>query len=98
MKLRFYAREDLPVRYPGHIPRTGSPDNYIGREFAPPYRAKREAFECDSESECGRRLMKLTRRDGSLWPADEETAKACGVEFQDVEFNEGKWVLSEGAE
>jgi hypothetical protein len=31
-------------------------------------------------------------RSRSLWPADPETARACGVDFVPVELTDGEWV------
>lgn len=33
MILKFYAREDALVRYPGLTPRAGQPARYVGRDF-----------------------------------------------------------------
>lgn len=85
-----------PVKYVGrvHVPaklRKGPGDSVIVDEPAS-NPARSEAYECDSDTERGRRLMKLTRRDGSLWPADEATAAACGVPFVATEFSDGEHV------
>ncbi len=99
--LRFYARADLLVSLPGARPLPGESPRYVGRfrvagepnKGGAKYPALREAFECDSDSDTGRRLVKLTRRDASLWCADAETARECGVEFVRIEFSEaeGAW-------
>lgn len=95
MQLRFYARADLLVSVPGARPMQGESPRYVGRTRIPgepnkggaSYPAQRDAFECDSDSDAGRRLAKLIRRDSSLWAADEATARECGVEFVRVEFD-----------
>lgn len=100
MKLKFYARESLPVRLPDFIPTSGSPDHFVGRHFIPPYPALERPFECDSDSSVGRRLLKRCRDElrqcgrAPLWPADVETAAAIGVPFVAVEFKDGAWVES----
>jgi hypothetical protein len=33
----------------------------------------------------------ICKRDGALYPADAETAKACGVELPTVSFSDGAW-------
>lgn len=91
-KLRFLARDDGPngpmlVTVPGARPQDGQPPRYVGRrlqmvEGRPAYVATREPFECDSDTDVGRRLVKLVRRENSLVPADAETARECGVAFK----------------
>lgn len=101
MKLKFYARGDLLVTKPGFVPKYtgGDVPRYVGRKFVarngntPAHNiATKEPAEFDSESEAGRRLMLLCRRDSSLWPADQATADACGVKFVPVDFKDGEWV------
>lgn len=104
-KLRFYAREDRLVYVPGSRPATGDAPRYVGRGFvpgkdgaAPQYPAKKDPYECDADSDAGRRLIERVQndvRDGygaPLWPADKETAAACGVDFQSVSLVDGSWV------
>lgn len=101
-KVRFFARNDadgpLLVSVPGSRARQGQPPEYVGRKFVradldkgmgASHPATPEPFECDSESDVGQRLRQLTRRDGSLWPADKETADLCGVEFVPVTVKDG---------
>jgi hypothetical protein len=75
---------------PGQAPR------YVGRKHDPsgptPFPAIEQVFSCASDSDAGRRLMKIAKRDGSLYAADEATAKACGIEFVRIEFKDGAWV------
>lgn len=92
MRLRFYAREDQLVPLPGHRPLVGQAASYVGRKFDAAtrgYPATPAPFECDSDSDEGRRLIKMTRRDACLWPADLETADVCGVAFVAVEVRDG---------
>lgn len=96
MKLRFYAREDQLVFVPYITVSPGSPERYVGRRFEPRlrgYPATKEPFSVDAESPAGQRLIQLVARDGSLYPADEETAKACGQKrAPKVKYAKGAWV------
>jgi len=95
MKLRFHPRDDLLVRVPGFVPRVGQPDQYVGRRFDAEkhgHPASPTAYEVDADSDAGRRLAKLCRRDNALWPADKATADFCGVTFVPVEFQDGVFV------
>lgn len=107
-KLRFYSRDGLLVSFPNARNIVGQPMRYIGRElreivhdgakrFA--YVATAEPFEVDESTECARRLVKLTRRDSSLWPADEHTARACGVQLVKVaQDHDGEWIAADRKE
>jgi hypothetical protein len=95
-KLRFFARDDLLVTVPGSRPMQGQAPQYVARSFVPgdgvkgaQYPATDKPYECEADSDEGRRLVLLTRRDGSLWPADAETAAACGVDFVAVSVKGG---------
>jgi hypothetical protein len=95
VQLSFLAREDQLVRVPG-IGRgaVGQPVPYVGRVFDAKtrgYPATEEPYVVDADSDSGRRLAELCRRDQSLWPANKETAEACGVEFVAVSFDAGVW-------
>lgn len=75
----------------------GQAPQYVGRKFIPgdgkttgaQHPAVESAYETESETDEGRRLIQLTSRDAALWPADKETAAACGVEFVAVEVKDG---------
>lgn len=93
MKLSFFAKDDQLVTIPGAQPATGQAPRYVGRKLelrdgAPHYPATTEAFECDSESDVGRRLVERVRNDvndgygAPLTPADKATADACGLDFK----------------
>ena len=98
MELKFCAREDLLVNLkPGvtlgigqMIPRVNrEPDGNGG------YPASEKPFCCDSESAIGKylvRRMVRAKKQPPLWPADEQTAKACGVKYQPIEFKDGEWL------
>jgi hypothetical protein len=94
LKLKFYARGDALVTVPGVYPAIGQALPRVGREQGSDgvLRATKEPFEADSDSDAGRRLIKLVRRDQSLWPADKVTAEACGVEFIELTQRDGEWV------
>lgn len=97
MILKFYACEDTLVSVPG--PRAvGQAPRYVGRTFQPgsggkppSHPASEKPYQVDSDSEEGRRLKLICRRDGALYPADAETAKACGVDLPNVTFADGAW-------
>ena len=104
MKLRFYARDDQLEPYPFLAPSIGQPRRYVGRKFLPAVINKgevvepannpavKDAAEFDSNSQEGKRLAEVVRRDHSLWAADEGTAAFCGVPFVRVRFDEGVWI------
>ena len=103
--LRFIAREDALATVPGSRPSIGQAAFYIGRKYVPPdrttgkgarYEATEEPFEVtfdlDKQEDAGRfnRYIKIAQR-GDIWPADEETAEACGVDFVPTTFSNGEW-------
>ena len=100
-QLKFYARADSMVAVPGTTAFAGQVSRYLGRETKVEnagtpeeivsYPATEAGFTCDTGSQIGDRAMKLTRRDFAFWPADPDTAAACGVPFTPVEFNAGVW-------
>ncbi len=102
MILKFYARDGL-VREPGRRPMIGQAAVYLGREFVPPSKredgsivdaalpATKDGFTWDTdrhEHAHNEHVMKAARK-GAFWPADKDTAAACGVAFVDVEFKAG---------
>ncbi len=95
-KFRFFARDDLLVTVPGSRPMMGQAPQYVGRLFVAgdgttgaSHPAKPEPYECEADSDEGRRLALLTRRDAALWAADAETAAGCGVDFVAVAVKDG---------
>ncbi len=60
-------------------------------------RADEEPFEVDSDGpEASRFAFDFCKRDGDVLPADEETAKFCGVQFVPVSQGEdGEWAASD---
>lgn len=99
MILRFHARADLLVNDPARAMADKQPIHRVGRKFIAAkegqlasYPALEAPHEVDSESRAGQRLVKLCRRDASLWPADEATAAFCDVPFVPVELRDGEWV------
>jgi hypothetical protein len=102
--LRFYARKDYLVNSrPGWTPSLGQAIPRVNRSlpvktpngYACP--ALPDAFECDSDSDAGRSILrKFARKSGKtdppLWCADKATATACGVPFVAVELVDGEWI------
>lgn len=101
--LRFYARPGHVLPWPG--PKfQGQPVRYIGRKtklfkddagevVAIGHPAIEQPVEIDENSREGQRILRLFRIENEppLWPADTETAKACGVPYVDVELKDGEW-------
>jgi hypothetical protein len=97
MKLRFYARDDQLVPMPGVSPGVGQLPMYVGRRFdaeTSSWPAVETAVEFDSDTSAGLRLIELTRRDGALWPADEQTAALCATQFTKVQFKAGVFTVA----
>ncbi len=99
MKLSFFAKPGHCVHWPG-LKMTGQPCSYVGRNMvagsaesgvAASHPASEEPAVVDSDSDVGRRLAKVCRRDDALIPADEATAKFCGKEFCAVELVDGEY-------
>jgi hypothetical protein len=103
MLLKFYAREDLLVNDPAAPVRDSQPIQRVGRTFVyskrndrgevvepAHYTANSDPYVVDSNSPNGQRLAKRCRR-RELWAADEATAKACGVDFVQLEMRDGGW-------
>lgn len=99
MQLKFYAKPEHVVHYPG--PRfAGQIHNYVGRQFvahtddklaqesrvAGQNRATEDGFDVDSESPEGAVIADYARK-GGLWCANSETASAVGVEFVRLKFD-----------
>lgn len=97
-KLRFYAKGSATVSVPFSRLPIGQAASFVGRTFDPKartYPATLEPYEVEANSDAGRRLVRLVRIDGDLWPADEATAAACGVPFVPVEIKDGVAVPKE---
>lgn len=101
---RFCAKGRLLVPHPLKPRRVGEVAGYINRKAVigedgrTAFPALPEPFEYDEKRpelrDLDRRLLKRVRRDGDLWPADAETAAACGVPFVPVQFSDGEWVVA----
>lgn len=100
MKLAFLAKAGLVCHWPAAVRQTGQIYNYVGRTWdaaSRVHKANAEPVAIDDEHQDAdtrvraERLKQLVTRDGSLWPADEATARACGVEFVPVEMKDGEW-------
>jgi hypothetical protein len=103
MKLRFIAAGDALAHIPGAPYAVGQPSRYVGRKFVPPkdgnpagYPATQEADEVElnvsrlDDAQRFARYVKFAQR-GDIWPADAETAAACGVEYATASFKDGEW-------
>lgn len=101
MTLRFYARHDHRVLYPGLKTPAGQPPIYLGRDFiraadgkpamAP---ATQAAIECkfgDPVANRIIRLMTIDAVDAPFFCADEQTANATGLPYLSPVFEEGVW-------
>ena len=91
-QLKFFARDDQMVAVPGSYQLAGQVARFVGREWSEElhgFPAVATPFTCDENSDDGRRMVKLVRRDLALWPADEYTASACGQQFVAVELKDG---------
>lgn len=104
MQLKFYARGAHLVSYP-RSQREGQRPRYIARSMEAPlsgehagaYPPAEDGFTCESATFVGRRLLRVMNRshasgDLALWPADEATARACGVPFVATEFVSGEHI------
>jgi hypothetical protein len=98
MKLRFYARPGYMFSLPG-VRVAGSMPRYIGRTVRVEGKTilnapLPEPATIDSETPEGKRVLRVMACDAPdypLWPADENTARACGVPYVDVELTDGEW-------
>ena len=92
MRLRFHPHGAASVKWPG---RGAGAYPYFGRSFDAKTRQNRateEPGEVVADSPEGRRMVQLCKRDDALLPADEATAKFCGVRFSKVKRDaEGNW-------
>lgn len=85
------------VAVPGTAQHAGQVARYVGREWSEKlhgYPATGEPHEVDSESDEGRRLAKIARRDGAFHPFDQATADALGLKFEPITFSDGQWSVS----
>lgn len=97
--LKFFARDGHILAWPGQNVSGGS-RRYIGRDTNVIQKdgetvdilhpAQEKPVEIESSSEAGQRILRLFRieDEAPLWPADEATAKACGVPFVSVKFDQ----------
>ncbi len=93
--IKFYAKENQMVKIPGAQARPGQPDMYVGRDFDAAnrgYKINDTGYTVDENSDAGQRLIRLTRIDDCLIPADKYTADLCGKEYVPVEFKSGVFV------
>ena len=106
--LRFFAREDALVRYPGIVPAIGQAPRYIGREFLigelerGPGGKERTKVPASNPASKEPSVFDSDTDEGqaaarhcrklALWPADKETAAFCGVSFVELTFANGSWI------
>ena len=97
MKIKLVAKDDQMVAMPGTAQFAGQVARFINREWDEKlhaFPAVAEPYEVDSDSDEGRRLMKITRRDRALSPHDQASADVIGVPFVPLKFNAGVWVTA----
>jgi len=100
--LRFYARHDHRVWYPGLKIPNGQAPVYLGRSFTPAKDGKpsaspatKDPIECQSGDVVATRIIRLMtvdRQDPPFFCADEQTAAECGFPFIKAKFVDGVWV------
>lgn len=105
--LRFYARHDHKVWYPGLKIPNGQAPIYLGRKFVPALDGKPstspatvEPIECEAGSDVANRihrLMIVDAIDAPFFCADSETANATGLPFIQANFTDGVWVEAEAS-
>lgn len=104
MLLKFHARPGHHVYYPERR-RSGQLYHYIGRRFVPSDDGRTagnhvptdEPFVIDDDhvdADTRRAALRLKRmcREGSILPADADTARACNVPFVALEKGDDGWV------
>jgi hypothetical protein len=91
--LRFYAKDNLIVSFPGSKDVPGNPARYVGRRYEnADYPATQEGDSFKLGSPEFIRIKKLINTSPQpLYAADQETADAVGVPFVPVQFKDGKW-------
>lgn len=99
--LKFHARGDMLVREPGSVHMRGAQACYVGRKWdqaAHGFPAVEEPYCVKAGTDDAERLKLLCVRDACLWPADAETAAACGVPFTHHKLVDGSWIADPQAE
>lgn len=105
MLLKFHSKPDHCVYYPERR-RAGQIYNYIGRRFVPATDGKTagrhvptdEPFVIDDEHQdsdtrkAAAILKWRCKSDSSIWPADEDTARACGVDYVPLVKGDDGWL------
>lgn len=92
--LRFYAKDNLVVSFPGSKDVPGNPARYVGRAYVNndyPATQLGDSFK-EGSPEFLRIKKVINSSPQPLYPADQASADACGVPFVAVEFKSGKWV------
>ena len=97
MMLKFLAKDDLLVPVPGTAQFAGQVARYVNREWSEEtqgFPATAEPYCVAEDSEDGRRLSKLARRDRCLLPADRDTAARIGAEYIQMTLDAGVWITA----
>lgn len=100
--LRFRARHDHKVWYPGLKIPNGQAPIYLGRKFVPGADGKpstspatEDPIECETGDQVANRihrLMIVDAIDPPFFCADSETAAACGLPYVQSVFRDGVWI------
>lgn len=103
MGLKFLPRAGHMVHFASGNA-SGQLSRYVGRTFKPvakagvagAYAADDEPVEVDPDSADAAHLIRQARKsDPGVWPADEATAAACGVEFVKLgRDSDGEWIAA----
>ncbi len=108
MTLRFYARHDLRVLYPGLKTSNGQAPIYLGRSFVRAADGKpsmspatEDPIECELGDAVANRIIRLMivdRSDPAFFCADPETAAATGLQYVPAVFKDGVWLEASPAQ
>lgn len=95
MKLKFKAKAGHNCYLPG-TKFIGQINHYIGQQYVTEGKVTqlvhdKEPAVFDSHSKEGKRAVKHCKNH-SLYPADEQTAKFCGVPFIPLTYKDGQWI------
>lgn len=100
MELKFVAPGTTLVPIPGVTYRTGQAARRVGARWDADLQkyvlTNRPHVVRKSDLEHAMSLKRLTRK-GQLWPADADTARACGVRFQPLTWlgRERGWAIQQ---
>jgi hypothetical protein len=98
MQLRFFARPGHVLRLPGpkpqgqFVPAVGRSKRVAAHGIELP--AQVNPTECDLSSDRGKLVARRCRQtplDPPVWAADQETARALGIQHVEVEYVDGEF-------